>query len=71
MTVEELLEHAARLQEDLEHKRRQVQHGTYSPCTKATLARQIEALQARVLDIQQQCAQRTAPESAGLMAAPF
>lgn len=56
MTVDELLEHADRLEADLIHKQREIRTGAHSPYSKATLSRQIEALQDRVDEIRRQCA---------------
>ncbi len=57
MTVSDLLAHAANLQADLEHKRRQVSHTGSPVYSKETLFRQIDALQNRVSEIIKQCAE--------------
>jgi hypothetical protein len=59
MTVEELLEHADRLEADLVHKRREINESTRTIYSKTTLSRQIAALQDRVDEIRRECVQLT------------
>jgi len=57
MTVEELLEHADRLEADLVSKRREIRSGCQSgPYSRETLLRQCDALGNRVSEIRRQCA---------------
>lgn len=55
MTVEELLEHADRLEADLRHKRREVRESNHSTYDEETLIRQCDALGNRVSEIRRQC----------------
>jgi hypothetical protein len=61
MTAGELLEHAERLQEDLDHKRHQIRNGDLTTTARAGLLTQINALADRVDEIQHQCEDHTAP----------
>lgn len=62
MTTGELLEHAGRLQEDLDHKRHQIRSETLTTAARAGLLTQINALADRVDEIQRQCSGHTAPD---------
>jgi hypothetical protein len=55
MTVDELLEHADRLEADLRHKRREIRDNNHSTYNQETLLRQCDALGNRVSEIRRQC----------------
>lgn len=56
MTIDELLEHADRLEDDLRHKRREIREHHHSTYTEETLLRQCDALGNRVSQIRHDCA---------------
>jgi hypothetical protein len=57
MTIEELLEHADRLEADLLHKRREIRSSDGAcPYSRETLTQQCDALSARVSEIRRRCA---------------
>lgn len=51
MTVDEVREHALRIREDLEHKRREIRRREFHPYDRATLVRQCAALSDRLDEI--------------------
>lgn len=51
MTVDDLREHALRLQDDLSHKRREIRERDFRAYDRATLIRQCNALSDRVDEI--------------------
>lgn len=61
MTAEDLLDHAGRLQAELDHKRRQIRDGSHTTTARAGLLAQINALAARVDELTAQCAVYAAP----------
>lgn len=58
LSVQEILEHAERLEEDLRLKRRQIAADRHTPAEHRTLLRQIDAMTARVKQIENVCAGR-------------
>lgn len=55
MTVDELLEHADRLEADLRCKRREIREHSHTSYTEETLLRQCAALEGRVSEIRHGC----------------
>lgn len=56
MSVEELLEHADRLEGDLLHKEREIRSRSFHSYNEETLSCQCTALRDRVSEIRRQCA---------------